>query len=127
MGKAATHPPALAILSHKPRGATKNIAWVGKGIVYDTGGLCLKSKVCYCIYLCVYVCKGVGGGEGAVCEEVHVCFTFFCYGDGREVNFFYLLLSLVGLVCLGGGGVLLLFVGGEGGCSVCCLLFIKFF
>ena len=46
VGKAATHPPALAILSHRPHGATKNIAWVGKGIVYDTGGLCLKSKVC---------------------------------------------------------------------------------
>ncbi len=28
-----------------PEGATKNIAWVGKGIVYDTGGLSIKDKV----------------------------------------------------------------------------------
>ena len=42
VGKAAAHPPALAILSHKPEGATETIAWVGKGIVYDTGGLSIK-------------------------------------------------------------------------------------
>ena len=34
------------MLSHKPEGATKTIAWVGKGIVYDTGGLSIKDKVC---------------------------------------------------------------------------------
>ena len=45
MGKAAVHQPALAVLSHKPVGASKNIAWCGKGIVYDTGGLCIKGKV----------------------------------------------------------------------------------
>lgn len=45
VGKAAAHPPVLAILSHTPPGATKTIAWVGKGIVYDTGGLSLKDKV----------------------------------------------------------------------------------
>ncbi|XP_041376640.1 probable aminopeptidase NPEPL1 [Gigantopelta aegis] len=44
VGKAATRPPALAVLSHRPAGATRNIAWVGKGIVFDTGGLCIKSK-----------------------------------------------------------------------------------
>ena len=38
-------PPALVVLSHKPPGATKDIAWVGKGIVYDTGGLSIKDKV----------------------------------------------------------------------------------
>ena len=42
VGKGALHPPALAVLSHCPQGATKNIAWVGKGIVYDTGGLSIK-------------------------------------------------------------------------------------
>lgn len=46
MGKAAVHPPALAVLSHTPIGATQTIAWIGKGIVYDTGGLSIKSKVC---------------------------------------------------------------------------------
>lgn len=45
VGKAAEHPPALAVLSHTPEGATQTIAWVGKGIVYDTGGLSIKGKV----------------------------------------------------------------------------------
>jgi len=45
VGKAAVAPPALAVLSHRPEGATKSIAWVGKGIVYDTGGLSIKDKV----------------------------------------------------------------------------------
>ncbi|XP_010879442.1 probable aminopeptidase NPEPL1 [Esox lucius] len=44
VGKAAVNPPALAVLSHKPDGATQTIAWVGKGIVYDTGGLSIKGK-----------------------------------------------------------------------------------
>ncbi|ETE71194.1 putative aminopeptidase NPEPL1, partial [Ophiophagus hannah] len=44
VGKAAIHPPALAVLSHTPEGATQTIAWVGKGIVYDTGGLSIKGK-----------------------------------------------------------------------------------
>ena len=45
VGKAAVHQPALAILSHTPPGATETICWVGKGIVYDTGGLSIKTKV----------------------------------------------------------------------------------
>lgn len=45
VGRAAEHPPALIVLSHRPQGATKNIAWVGKGIVFDTGGLCIKARV----------------------------------------------------------------------------------
>ncbi|KAM5126731.1 putative aminopeptidase NPEPL1 [Mantella aurantiaca] len=44
VGKAAEHGPALVILSHRPEGATQTIAWVGKGIVYDTGGLSIKGK-----------------------------------------------------------------------------------
>ncbi|XP_037535571.1 probable aminopeptidase NPEPL1 [Nematolebias whitei] len=44
VGKAAEYPPALAVLSHTPEGATQTIAWVGKGIVYDTGGLSIKGK-----------------------------------------------------------------------------------
>lgn len=44
VGKAAAVPPALAVLSHKPVGATETIAWVGKGIVFDTGGLSIKGK-----------------------------------------------------------------------------------
>lgn len=44
VGKAASVGPALAILSYNPPDATKTIAWVGKGIVYDTGGLSIKGK-----------------------------------------------------------------------------------
>eukprot|EP00096_Caligus_rogercresseyi_P000579 TRINITY_DN1103_c0_g1_i1.p1 TRINITY_DN1103_c0_g1~~TRINITY_DN1103_c0_g1_i1.p1 ORF type:complete len:527 (-),score=93.30 TRINITY_DN1103_c0_g1_i1:123-1703(-) len=44
VGKAAVNPPALAVLSHTPKKATQTISWVGKGIVYDTGGLSIKGK-----------------------------------------------------------------------------------
>ncbi len=44
VGRAAENPPVLAVLSHTPPGASQSIAWVGKGIVYDTGGLSIKSK-----------------------------------------------------------------------------------
>ncbi|XP_055357065.1 probable aminopeptidase NPEPL1 [Paramacrobiotus metropolitanus] len=47
VGQAASNPPYLVILSHKPKGndnvGLKKIAWVGKGIVFDTGGLCIKT------------------------------------------------------------------------------------
>lgn len=45
VGKAATCQPALVVLSYTPPGAHATIAWVGKGIVYDTGGLSIKAKV----------------------------------------------------------------------------------
>jgi probable aminopeptidase NPEPL1 len=45
VGKAASVPPALVVLSHYAEAATVNVAWVGKGIVYDTGGLSIKGKV----------------------------------------------------------------------------------
>ena len=44
VGKAAEHGPALVVLTHEPPDATRTWAWVGKGIVYDTGGLSLKGK-----------------------------------------------------------------------------------
>lgn len=44
VGQAAESPPALVVLSHKPEGATKTIAWCGKGIMYDTGGFSIKTK-----------------------------------------------------------------------------------
>ncbi|XP_037953095.1 probable aminopeptidase NPEPL1 [Teleopsis dalmanni] len=44
VGKAAAVPPALVILSHEPQGAHETIALVGKGIVYDTGGLSIKAR-----------------------------------------------------------------------------------
>ncbi|XP_067631865.1 probable aminopeptidase NPEPL1 isoform X2 [Eurosta solidaginis] len=44
VGKAASVSPALVVLSHEPKGAQNTIALVGKGIVYDTGGLSIKGK-----------------------------------------------------------------------------------
>jgi probable aminopeptidase NPEPL1 len=44
IGKAATHPPRLVILEYCPSSYDESVALVGKGIVYDTGGLSLKSK-----------------------------------------------------------------------------------
>uniref|UniRef100_A0A336ME14 CSON014120 protein n=1 Tax=Culicoides sonorensis TaxID=179676 RepID=A0A336ME14_CULSO len=44
VGRAADDPPALVVLSHTPAGAKETIAWVGKGIVFDTGGLSIKGK-----------------------------------------------------------------------------------
>lgn len=46
VGKAAEFPPALVILSYAPEGGLlpeKKLAFVGKGIVYDTGGLGIKT------------------------------------------------------------------------------------
>ncbi|XP_055636702.1 probable aminopeptidase NPEPL1 [Toxorhynchites rutilus septentrionalis] len=44
VGKAASDPPALAVLSYEHKNATETVAWVGKGIVFDTGGLSIKGK-----------------------------------------------------------------------------------
>eukprot|EP00055_Hartaetosiga_balthica_P017827 m.123636 g.123636 ORF g.123636 m.123636 type:complete len:521 (+) comp9414_c1_seq1:120-1682(+) len=44
VGKAAVNPPRLLILKYTPEGAKDTIAWCGKGIVYDTGGLSIKGK-----------------------------------------------------------------------------------
>ena len=47
VGKAAVHPPSLVLLSYCPPGVAEtveSIVMVGKGIVYDTGGLSIKSK-----------------------------------------------------------------------------------
>lgn len=48
VGKGATNPPALVIMSFQPKNATKTIALVGKGIVFDTGGLSLKGTAGMC-------------------------------------------------------------------------------
>eukprot|EP00158_Paraphelidium_tribonemae_P002664 Partr_v1_DN25547_c0_g1_i1_m20797 putative Aminopeptidase len=44
VGKAAAHLPALAVLSYTPADSSYSSAWVGKGIVYDTGGLSIKGS-----------------------------------------------------------------------------------
>ena len=47
VGKAAEEAPAMITLQFTPdnnNDALKHVCWVGKGIIYDTGGLSLKSK-----------------------------------------------------------------------------------
>lgn len=48
VGKAATEAPRFVILEYKATNPTNTVALVGKGIVYDTGGLALKPKVGMC-------------------------------------------------------------------------------
>lgn len=84
VGKAAVHPPALAILSHRPEKAEKNIAWVGKGIVFDTGGLCIKTKVGMCGMKTD--CGGAAGMLGAFYLAVKMGFrenlhAIFCLAE----------------------------------------------
>ena len=59
VGRAAAEPPALCVLSHVAAAATKTVALVGKGIVYDTGGLGLKPKEGMCGMKC-----DMGGAAG---------------------------------------------------------------
>lgn len=44
VGQAAEHPPAMVVLRYTPEEPTAKVAWVGKGVVYDTGGLSIKGK-----------------------------------------------------------------------------------
>ncbi|XP_028174562.1 probable aminopeptidase NPEPL1 isoform X3 [Ostrinia furnacalis] len=44
VGAAAVCPPALVVLSYTAPAAQETVAWVGKGIVYDTGGLSIKAR-----------------------------------------------------------------------------------
>ncbi|VDN07339.1 unnamed protein product [Thelazia callipaeda] len=44
VGKASSFPPVFACFSYTPNNATKTYALVGKGIVYDTGGMQIKTK-----------------------------------------------------------------------------------
>jgi len=44
VGKAARNPPIFARFTYKPKDATESIALVGKGIVFDTGGMQIKTK-----------------------------------------------------------------------------------
>lgn len=51
VGKAAEFPPSLVTLSYQPQNGIKpqeKLAFVGKGIVYDTGGLSIKSTSGMC-------------------------------------------------------------------------------
>ncbi|HHO51466.1 MAG TPA: hypothetical protein ENK18_11470, partial [Deltaproteobacteria bacterium] len=43
VGQAAAQQPALVVLDHHSQ-HTPSTAWVGKGVIYDTGGLSIKTK-----------------------------------------------------------------------------------
>ncbi|KAJ8710379.1 hypothetical protein PYW07_009745 [Mythimna separata] len=60
VGRAAAAPPALVSLSYRAPGAADSVAWVGKGIVYDTGGLSIKARAS------MVGMKGDCGGAAAV-------------------------------------------------------------
>jgi leucyl aminopeptidase len=42
VGSGSTHPPALAVLRWRGTNGAKPIVFVGKGITFDTGGICIK-------------------------------------------------------------------------------------
>ncbi|HHU09761.1 MAG TPA: leucyl aminopeptidase, partial [Intrasporangiaceae bacterium] len=42
VGQASARQPRLVTMTYKPRGAKASIALVGKGITFDSGGLCIK-------------------------------------------------------------------------------------
>ncbi|WKY14221.1 hypothetical protein Q1695_000062 [Nippostrongylus brasiliensis] len=44
VGKAGPTPPAFVVLSHTPSSAKETYCLVGKGVVFDTGGMQIKSK-----------------------------------------------------------------------------------
>jgi len=43
VGQGSVRPPRIATMSYSPVGAAASIAFVGKGITFDSGGLCIKS------------------------------------------------------------------------------------
>jgi leucyl aminopeptidase len=44
VGQGSTNPPRLVRIAYRPRKATKHLAFVGKGITFDSGGLSLKTS-----------------------------------------------------------------------------------
>jgi leucyl aminopeptidase len=44
VGGGSAHGPRLVELSWRPRGARRHVVLVGKGITFDTGGVCIKTR-----------------------------------------------------------------------------------
>lgn len=42
VGQGSVNPPCLIVLEYKPKGAKKKVAFVGKAVTFDTGGISLK-------------------------------------------------------------------------------------
>lgn len=84
VGKAARNSPKLVVLSNLKPTAKRTIAWVGKGIVYDTGGLCIKSRPGMCGMKAD--CGGAAGILGAFYSAVKLGFednlhAVFCLAE----------------------------------------------
>jgi leucyl aminopeptidase len=43
VNRGADHPARMAVMQYKPEGADRTVAFVGKGIVFDSGGLSIKT------------------------------------------------------------------------------------
>jgi leucyl aminopeptidase len=43
VNRGSDRPPSMAVMRYSPDGATKTVAFVGKGIVFDSGGLSIKT------------------------------------------------------------------------------------
>jgi leucyl aminopeptidase len=43
VAQGATNPPRMVVMDYSPEGATRTVALVGKGIVFDSGGLSIKT------------------------------------------------------------------------------------
>ena len=84
VGKAALKPPKLVVLSNIKASSKRTIAWVGKGIVFDTGGLCIKTRVGMCGMK--VDCGGAAGVLGAFYTAVSLGFednlhAVFCLAE----------------------------------------------
>jgi leucyl aminopeptidase len=44
VGGGSDNPPRLVELSWRPRGARRHVVLIGKGITFDTGGVCIKTR-----------------------------------------------------------------------------------
>jgi leucyl aminopeptidase len=60
VGKGSANPPRLVRLAYRPEGATAHVAFVGKGITFDTGGISIKPS------LNLHEMKSDMGGAAAV-------------------------------------------------------------
>ena len=45
VGRGSAHPPRLVRLAYRPEGASSHVAFVGKGITFDTGGISIKPSL----------------------------------------------------------------------------------
>lgn len=42
VGQGSVHPPRMVVMRYRPRAASAHLAYIGKGITFDSGGLCIK-------------------------------------------------------------------------------------